>query len=67
MVMSLKKTCDVVIFTKNEDSFCCTHQSEMLHKIIPGKGDWIKKVIIKYRNSNKNTYHFTTCALCSLF
>ena len=57
------KICDAVLFTKNEDSVVNTYQYGMVHERELSRDRLIRKVIIKYRNSNKNIDRFTTRAV----
>ena len=57
------KTCDVVLFTKNEGSVVSTYQYGMVYKIKLSRDGLIRKVVIKCRNSSENIDHSTTRAV----
>ena len=54
------KISDVVLFTKNEGSVVNTYQYGMVYERELSRDELIRKVVIKYRNSNENIDRFTT-------
>ena len=60
------KICDVVLFTKKDGSISSTYQYGMVHEIEPSRDGLIRKVVVKYRNSNENVDRFTTRAVRKL-
>ena len=54
---------DVVIFLKNDSPLCNTYQYGMVYSIDVSKDGKVRKVQIKYRNSNENTSRLTFCAV----
>ena len=60
------KICDIVLFIKKEGSISSTYQYGMVHEIEPSRDGLIRRVVVKYRNSNENIDRFTTRAVREL-
>ena len=53
------KICDVVLFLKQEGALSTTYQYGMVNELQKDRDGLVRKVQVKYRNSNENVDRFT--------